>query len=115
RQDAAEQAVPVGADDELLVDAVGRVGERHHAAARPGGVRIAKAGDVHAHELELGAHVEGAELRVAAGDRRNGRARHLVAGSHQTVGAAAVLGALAHGDDVTNGCTAPVVDGYSPP
>ena len=65
-QHAAEEALAVRAEDELLVDAGDRVGEGDDPGAGLGGEGVAEARHVDAQELELGAHVEAAE----AGRRR---------------------------------------------
>ncbi|ENO77080.1 cellobiohydrolase A [Thauera sp. 27] len=110
-QHCAEQVLAVGADDDLLVDLLAFVGVTEAAAARRPAVGVADAGHIHAHQLELGAHVRTAEgglgvtCQLAGGD-----ARHLVARGHQAEGLVAPGRALADGEDRRIAGAAVVVD-----
>src|SRR4030095_8729887 len=113
-QDAAEELLAVGAQDQLLVDAGDGVGERDDAAPGLGPVGGAAARRLHDPPLQLGAHVEYAEPVVAAGQGGDRDAGHLVPGPDQAVGPAAVARTLPDGEDVGVGGAAALVDDDAP-
>ena len=105
-EDAAEQLVLVGRDDDLLVHAGDGVGEGQLVAAVGGAVGIAEAGDVDAEELQLGRHVGAVEGGGTAGETVSHRPGLGVARADQAVDAALHGGAFADGVDVRIGAAA---------
>ena len=100
-EDAADEPLAVGAEQQLLVDAA----ERVLVGERLGGVRaglvVAEARHVDAHQLELRRQVGAREdARLVAGEPGAQHLGHLVAGGDETVDHAPVMGDLADGVDV---------------
>src|SRR5574343_998871 len=84
------------------------------AAVRRLAMRIADAGHVHPHQLELGAHVGAGErgLRIASNVPR-GHTGHVIARRHQAEGLFVPRSALADGVDVVITGAAVVVDDHA--
>ncbi|MGF6967589.1 hypothetical protein OKW43_004617 [Paraburkholderia sp. WC7.3g] len=106
----AEQVFAALGDDELLVDLLAFVAEPIGAAARRIAVRVADAGDVDAHQLELGAHVGAREFGRVAEQLFRDSARHLVAGRDEAEQLALPQRAFADRVDVRIAGAARVVD-----
>ena len=110
-QHRAEQALAVGAEDDLLVDLLAFVDIAEAAAARRLAVRVADAGDVDAHQLELGAEVGTGKGGVAlAGEVADDDAGHFVTRCDQPEQLVVPGGALADRVDVLVAGLAVVVD-----
>src|SRR5882762_6566597 len=100
-QDRAEQVLAVAGDHEPLVDTRRLVGIDVVKGVQRRAVRVADRTYIHAHELELGAHVGAEELRaLLARHVPRGDLRHLVARRNQPIDAAVPLRALAESVDV---------------
>src|SRR5690606_12254960 len=95
---AAQQLAAVFAEDQLLVDALDAIFEddRSDRSAE----RVAEAGDVDAHQLQLRRHVGAQELRGRAGQRARDGVGHLVAGRHEAVARPALQRTFAGGEDL---------------
>ncbi len=112
-QHAAEQPGAVGAEQQLLVDAVEGVFPGQRMGGFGTGFVVAEAGDVHAHELQLGGQVGALEAGVAAGEVGGDDLSHLVARRHQAVDHAAVQGHFTDGVDGRVGGLQQVVDRHA--
>ena len=99
KQDGADQ--PVVAQDQLLVNALGRVEMADDLAIGPLRADVAHRGQVDAHDLERGGQPRAGVGRVglAAGQHVGQDARLLVDRIDQAVEPAAMLGAFADGED----------------
>ena len=76
---AAEQILAALGHHQLLVDLLAFVAELIGAAARRLAVRVADARDIHAHQLQLGAHVGAAKPACVAEQLLRNDARHVIA------------------------------------
>jgi hypothetical protein len=100
-QHGAQQVLAVLADHDLLVDLLALVGVAEAAALGGLAVGVADAGHVHAHQLELGAHVGAGKAGIGlAGDVAGHHAGHVVAGGDQAEELLLPGGAFADGVDV---------------
>mmetsp|Transcript_11762 Transcript_11762/g.29601 ORF Transcript_11762/g.29601 Transcript_11762/m.29601 type:complete len:808 (+) Transcript_11762:400-2823(+) len=113
-EDAAHEARAIRTEHQLLVHPRDGVvlHDGHRFAVLDLGV--SKAGDVHAHELELGGHIGFREVAVAGHQVLGHHLRHVVPGRHQAVDHCAVYrvveaGSLANGVDVRIGACERVV------
>jgi hypothetical protein len=109
-QHGAQQALAVVADHDLLVDRRAFVRVVIVQRALRTALRVADAGDVHAHQLELGAHVGAGELFILPHQMGGGDPRHLVAGRDQPEDLAVPERAFADGVDVRVRGPAVIVD-----
>ena len=110
-QHRAEQCLAAGTDDVLLVDARHLVAEDVVERGGIGGMGIADARHIHAHQLELGGHVRAEEGRVVVARNRLRRdLRHLVAGCDQAVDLFLPQRTFPDGVDACVGGAAVVVD-----
>ena len=114
-QNTADQTRALGVEQELLVDPSERVLVGQGPGAVGFGQDIAEAGDVHAHQLELGGRVEAGEHTVGAGQVRGDNVGHLVAGGHQAMDRAPMQGDLADRQDVRVAGPQDVIDDDAPP
>ncbi len=73
---------------------------KHPRATTQGAVGITNGAHIHAHQLELGAHVRALEERVTAGQGRHRHLGHLVARRHQAETAVVPGRAFADGENV---------------
>ena len=114
-QDPAEQAPPVVADHELLVEPGDRVGEDQLEGALGGGERVAERGHVDPEQLELGRHVGAHEASRPAEQGVDDHLGHVVAGRDQAVHPPAGGGALADRPDPLVAAAALLVDQHPAP
>ena len=107
---AADQLLPVGREQQFLVDAGKGIFHDQRNGFRGRGLVIAEASHVDAHQLELGGHVGPSEAHVAT-DQASGRdLGHVPARSDQAVHHASVQSGLANRIDVGIGCLQAVID-----
>ncbi|EKT80631.1 cellobiohydrolase A [Rhodococcus opacus M213] len=99
-EDAAEQRLRVVGHDQLGVGALGGVAQDHLQGSRRLSVRVAEAGDVHTHQLELGGQVRARELRSSAQQPVRDDLRGGVTGSDEAIAPSLHRGALADRVDV---------------
>ena len=109
-EDTTEQRGGVVGHDELCVRAAYRVVEGDLQRSLGTGEGVAKAGDVDAHQLELGRGVADLELRLAAHQPRRQDVGHRIARRDQPVHLVPDAGALTDGEDVVVGGAAAAVD-----
>ncbi len=109
-QDGADQLAV--AQDQLLVDALGRVEMADHLAVRPGGVDLAHRRQVDAHHLQHGAEPRPLISRLRLRSRKHIRqhARLFVERVDKAVEPALVLHAFPDGEDARVAGAEPVVD-----
>ena len=112
--DHAAPTTPIGGpEDEALVDAGHGITEGDGLAVGSGGERVAEAGHVDPHQLELGGHVGAREGGVAPEEPIGGHPGHLVAGRDQAENATGVEGAFPDGEDAGVRRAARLVDHHA--
>ncbi|MNS61706.1 hypothetical protein D3C72_947390 [compost metagenome] len=113
-QHRAQELLAVFAHHDLLVDLLALVDVLVGARLRRLAVRVADAGHVHAHQLELGAQIGAGEGGVVlAGDVAGGHAGHVVARCDEAEGLFVPRRAFADGVDVAVAGAAVAVDRHA--